>query len=707
MTGKAPDDLTWSPDGARITYVGEDDSLMQVEAETGKVSVLVGHAKLASLINSNTPEKDKDHRERYSMAGYIWAPDSRHLLFDSNGQLWLYDLHNGTGLDLASSGAGSGDDPKFAPDGSGVSFIRDHNLYLCQLHKPGSPSVPLTNNKEPNILNGEVDWLYLEELETRSNYFWSPDSRQIAYLQMNEIGVSQYPLVDWIPTHASVDLQLYPQPGGNNPVVRVGVVSANGGKTEWVKLPAEENQAYIPRFGWVNHKTLWIETISRDQKHRNVYFADASSGNATLALAMNDDKFFDADYDISFSESRFALTSWQDGHTHIYLYSFDTGNPGQAKLDRQLTKGDFEVTSIVDMSEKHQVLYYISNEGDPRQRQLWMIKTDGSGKRKMTESDGWHDITASVDSGFYADKHSDLMTPSAISMCRFNGACKSFWQSKSIKDYALTKPEELQLKAYDGTTLYAELWIPAKTAKASVPLIVSPYGGPHAQTVRDAWSAGNLFDELLTQRGYAVLEVDNRGMGGRGRDFAQAAYMNSGKVQLEDQLHALDDVLARYPQLDANRLGWWGWSWGGTFTLNAMTNSPRFIAGVAVAPVTDWRNYDTAYTERYLGTPASNPDGYRDFSVINSAQNLKGHLLLVHGTGDDNVHMANTIQFIQRLIAADIPYDLQLYPRKTHSISGEEARTHLFGRIVSHFDRYLMNPQPNATDTDTHSGAAQ
>jgi dipeptidyl-peptidase-4 len=223
-----------------------------------------------------------------------------------------------------------------------------------------------------------------------------------------------------------------------------------------------------------------------------------------------------------------------------------------------------------------------------------------------------------------------------------------------------------------------------------VPLINNPYGGPHAQTVRDSWGGPNsFFDQLLAQHGFAVLHVDNRGMGGRGRDFEQAAYHNFGPVQLSDQLAAIDQVLEKYPQLDKNRMGWWGWSWGGTFTLNAMSHSDRFKAGVSVAPVTDFRNYDSIYTERYLGQPEQNPDVYRAASVQECAKNLKGHLLLVHGTGDDNVHFANSIQYIQRLIDAKIPYDFQPYPRKTHSIAGPVAHTHLFDRILWHFETYL------------------
>jgi dipeptidyl-peptidase 4 len=237
-----------------------------------------------------------------------------------------------------------------------------------------------------------------------------------------------------------------------------------------------------------------------------------------------------------------------------------------------------------------------------------------------------------------------------------------------------------------------------ETAPASVPLIVNPYGGPGAQTVQNGWGStqNRMWDELLLQHGFAVLHLDNRGMGGRGRDFEQAAYHNFGPVQLADQLAALDQVLAKYPQLDTKRLGWWGWSWGGTFTLNAMSHSDRFRAGVSVAPVTDWRNYDSIYTERYMGLPSENADAYRDQSVVNSVGNLKGHLLLVQGTGDDNVHFANSIQYIQKLIDVDIPYDFQVYPRKTHSIAGPEARTHLFHRILAHFETYLKPPVDSA-----------
>ncbi len=255
-------------------------------------------------------------------------------------------------------------------------------------------------------------------------------------------------------------------------------------------------------------------------------------------------------------------------------------------------------------------------------------------------------------------------------------ACHVFWQTHALDAYHLRAPEQLEVKAHDGTTLYATLLLPEGSRNpATVPLIVNPYGGPHDQVVVNEWKNGLLFDELLAQHGFAVLHADNRGMGSRGRAFAQAAYRNFGPVQLEDQLTVIDAALEKYPQLDPKRLGWWGWSWGGTFTLYAMTHSDRFSAGVAVAPVTDWRDYDSIYTERYLGLPAEDPEGYRDFSVVNSAAHLKGRLLLAHGTGDDNVHMENTVQFVQKLIEAGIPYDLQIYPRKTHSIEGPDVRT--------------------------------
>ena len=302
--------------------------------------------------------------------------------------------------------------------------------------------------------------------------------------------------------------------------------------------------------------------------------------------------------------------------------------------------------------------------------------------------------------GAYVDTFSTRMTPPQLSLCREGGECKPFWSTRALEPYRLRAPEQLEVKASDGTTLYATLMLPEQpAAPGSVPLIVNPYGGPGAQTVIDrwgdnAWADNLLFDELLAQHGFAVLRADNRGMGRRGRAFAQAAYHDFGRVQLSDQLTVIDAVLQKYPQIDKQRLGWWGWSWGGTFTLYAMTHCDRFRAGVAVAPVTDWHNYDSIYTERYLGETSTDAVAYRDFSVVNSAAHLHGSLLLVHGTGDDNVHIENSIQFIQALIEAGIPYDFQVFPRKTHAIAGSEARVALFNRILAHFERHLKDRAP-------------
>jgi dipeptidyl-peptidase-4 len=687
LIGNAPNELTWSPDGKHLTYL-DGGELIDLDPGTGKPHVLVSRAKLASLTGADGSETDRDHRSRYKMASYLWAPDAAHLMFDSGGRLWIYDLHNGTGIQIGSTGAGSGDDPKFSPDGKSISFIRDRGLAVIRLREAGTPMIVAAPAPNATTLNGQVDWVYSEELGVRSNYFWSPDSKNLAYLQMNETSVPHYPIEDWIPTHATVDLQRYPQPGDPNPVVRVGVVNAGGGKTVWVKLPIKDGEDYIPRFGWADAKTLWIEAVTRDHKHRDLYFADAASGQARGTLKLADDKFFDESYDVSVGEGSVVLTNWSDGHNHLYLYSYDQANPGEARLERQLTKGDFEVGEVYRIDAQGKAIDYASNEGSPLEQQLWQVSFDGQHKQ-LSAGAGFHTGNFAPAGDAFVDRQSTRMDAPTLRLCEA-AKCNVFWQTRALEPYRLRAPEQLEVKAHDGSTLYATLLLPDGVANpASVPLIVNPYGGPGSPTVANRWGDSLLFDELLAQHGFAVLHADNRGSGGRGRAFAQAAYHNFGPVQLEDQLTVVDAALAKYPQLDQKRMGWWGWSWGGSFTLYAMTHSDRFSAGVAVAPVTDWRNYDSIYTERYMSLPAEFAAGYKDFSVVNSAANLKGRVLLVHGTGDDNVHMENSVQFVQKLIEAGIPYDLQIYPRKTHSIAGPDVRTHLYNRILAQFEMYL------------------
>jgi dipeptidyl-peptidase 4 len=695
LIGSPPAGITWSPDGKHVTYI-DGGELIDLDPGSGKPHVLVTRAKLSALGESPASEQDRDHRERYGMSSYLWAPDCNHLLFDSNGRLWLYDLKNGTGIQMGFTDAASGDDPKFSPNGDAISFVRDHSLAVVHLRDIANSMSLVGGTAGTGMINGEVDWVYEEELGVRSNYFWSPDSRELAYLQMNESQVPVSPILDSLPVHARTLLEPYPQPGDNNPDVRVGVVNASGGKTVWMKVPIHEGQDYIPRFGWVDRRTLWIETLTRDHKRRSLYFADSATGQSHLVLELIDDKFLDENYNVAVDNGHIILTNWSDGHNHIYLYTYNTNDLGSttAQLGKQLTSGEFEVTAISSIDWGKKLVYFASNQGNPLEQQLWQVSFDGQ-SRQLTTAAGYHDGNFSYSGGSFVDTFSTRMTPPVLSLCPEGKECRTFWSTRALEPYHLHPPDELKVKAHDGTTLFATLMLPEEShGLGSVPLIVNPYGGPGAQTVINRWGnhewADNLlFDELLSQHGFAVLRTDNRGMGNRGRAFAQAAYHNFGPVQLEDQLTVLDDVLENYPQLDKENVGWWGWSWGGTFTLYALTHSDRFRAGIAVAPVTDWRNYDSIYTERYLSLPTEFGEGYKDFSVVNSAAQLKGHLLLAHGTGDDNVHLQNSIQFIQALIEARIPYDLQLFPGKTHSIAGSDARIQLFNRILAHFEKYL------------------
>jgi dipeptidyl-peptidase-4 len=701
-TGSPPRDAVWSPDGRLLTFmagdaqIGQPGDIVQIDAATGKAGVLASIAQLSRLGSDAISEKDADHRSRYNMSSFLWADDARHLLLDLGGKLWLYDIAAGTGALIVDTGAGSGDDPKFSPDAKSVSYIRNHNLYVHPVAGAGGRETALTTDQTDTLLNGEVDWVYLEELDVRSNYFWAPDSSAIAYLQMDEAKVPEYPITDYIPDHATVDHQRYPQPGDPNPGVRLGVVSASGGATRFVDLPFSQNNDYIPRFGWVDKDTLYIEVMRRDQKTRSLYFADAHSGAAHLAYTDSDPKYLNFDYDITLlTGGRFVASSWRDGYTHLYLYQFDQAHPlaGEAKLVRKLTDGPFDVFSVEGFDHATSSLFYVSNQGDPLDAALWRVGLDGSAPVRLTPAAGTHDILLAPDHQHFADLASTLTQPFEAAVCPVapGSACTPFWHSTPVPPATGVSTSIVSFTAADGSSkLYGTLTLPTgKTSSASVPLILNPYGGPTPTPNIHNGFGQPFFDELLAQHGFAVLSVDNRGSGGHGREFQQAAYRNFGPIQFSDQVAALDQALARYPQLDPRRVGWWGWSWGGSFALYAMTHSDRFKAGVAVAPVTDFRNYDSIYTERYLGLPAEDEPAYKAASDVLAAPGLKGHLLIAQGTGDDNVHMANTIQFIEPLINAGIPYDLQLFPRKTHSISGLESRNELFTRILQQFETYL------------------
>lgn len=342
LIGHPPTQLTWSPDGKHLTYM-DGGQLIDLDPGTGKPHVLVSRAKMAPLDEAGGTEEDRDHRSRYHMASYFWSPDSKSLLFDSNGRLWFFDLHSGTGVQVGSTGAAAGDDPKFSPNGEEVSFLRNHGIEVIRVRGTAAPPVQVATAPNPesgqSVLNGGVDWVYEEELETRSNYFWSPDSKYIAYLQMNETNVPQYPITDWIPVHATVEMQRYPQPGDSNPELHLGVVSAHGGKTEWIRLPFHQGDDYVPRFGWVNAKTLWVEVLTRNHKHRYIFFADIANGEVRRELEINDDKFVDDNYDVFVEGGSIVFAGWASGHNHLYLYSYEEESGGCACQAGSATDG--------------------------------------------------------------------------------------------------------------------------------------------------------------------------------------------------------------------------------------------------------------------------------------------------------------------------------------------------------------------------------
>jgi dipeptidyl-peptidase 4 len=701
LAGRGPETVEWSPDGTRLSFVqrdekGEKGELWYEDPATGEKKVLVSAEKLASLdpdVNKVKNEREKERLTRYHVAAYLWAPDSKHLIFDSQGQLWLFDLGTQTAVQFTSASDPSGD-PKFSPDGNHLAYVRKHNLFVHPIS--GKNERQLTKDTGENLFNGDIDWVYAEELGVRSNYFWSPDSKQILFMHMDETKVPTYPITDWMPTHPTVDQEKYPKVGDPNPVVKLGVVDADKGKVRWLSLTSDE-ETYIPRFGWINPEVIWAEVLNRTEDKMDLYFVDAKSGKSRIVLTeTTPGAWIDFEHnEVRFLKStpQFLWPSWRDGNMHLYLYSFDKQNPmaGDAKLERQLEQGEYEVLGIAGVDEAAGTVFFEANKDDPRQTHIFSVQLDGSGFKALTTEEGQHYASFSDDGKHYTHTYVGPKTAPTTTLCAVGGSCLPFWKARdAVAEYGLREPNFLEFKADDGTLLYGRLLLPPEgTVSGKIPLIVNIYGGPAAQTVRKGMP--DAFDEILSRKGFAIFSVDNRGTPGRDKKFQTAIRHEFGAIELKDQLTALDQLLAQYPQLDASRIGIWGWSNGGSMTVYAMTHSDRFKAGVAVAPVTNQADYDTIYTERYMGLLKDDKDGYEMSDVSRNADKLHGALLLVHGTSDDNVHFQNSIQLIDALIKAGKQFRLMIYPNKTHGIAGRDARIHLFTMMEEHWERELKN----------------
>ncbi|MGB9429311.1 MAG: DPP IV N-terminal domain-containing protein, partial [Gammaproteobacteria bacterium] len=692
LTGYRPEQVVWSPDGRHLTYLlrhsgNSQADLYTVDTETGKTSLLLTGAQLSGAAAPPSSIKNQLEQERvtrYGVDSYSWSPKGDAIFYLSNDQVYLYNLGSHQTIQITHE-PGAKRNPQLSPDEQSVSYVSNGDVHYVSVHGGAVHSVA---PHQDGVLNGELNWVYTEELDLRSAYTWSPDSRYIAFLQSDERPVHEFPLVNYVDQQPSVYEQKYPTAGAPNPVVRLGVRDVQSGKTAWMAMGGTPN-TYLARFGWLpKGDHVYGEVLNRDQTTLQLLTADPVSGQAQILVTQTDPDWIDVRDAPHFLKSGgFIWSSLQDGWHHLYLYSDD------GRLARKLTAGDYNVLALAGVGEKRGELYFTRYTHGPLNTELYRVSLRGGEPHAVTTEPGTHDINMDPQANHYLDTYSNALTPPSSTLVNVANNRRTVIQAAAKLPYRFEKPRFFTILAADGKTpIYARLTLPPDfDATKKYPVIMYQYGGPDVPpVVRNAWGGTNfLFDQLLAQQGFILFATDNRAATYFSHRDQALIKDHLGKLALADQLAAVN-WLKSQPYVDASRIGIWGWSYGGYMTAYALTHAPGvWRAGIAVAPVTQWQDYDSIYTERYMGTPQENPQGYAESSSVAAAKNLADPLLLVAGTGDDNVHWQNTMQFIQALIDAGKPYQLLIYPNKTHGISGPAARTHLFTAMQTFWQSVL------------------
>ncbi len=697
-------------EASKDTVGGRD--IVKYNTETGTREILVPSSLLI-------PEGSKEPLSiiddgRSPVSCYEWSPDKTMLLvFTNTARVWRYNtrgdyyvLNLNTHKLLKLGGNAKPSTlmfAKFSPDNKMVGYVSEHNLYAENLSD--GKITQLTFDGSTTTINGTFDWVYEEELDDRDGFRWSPDSKHIAYWQLDASGVKDFLLIDNTDSlYSFVKPVQYPKVGTTNSACKVGVVSADGGQTVWMKVPGDPRNNYIARMDWAESPDeISIQHLNRLQDTLQVMLCDIKSGDVKSILTDTDKAWVDVVDDMHwFNEGKeFTWVSERDGWRHIYTVSRD------GKDVKLITSGNFDVIEIAKIDFDEGWIYYIASPDNATQRYLFRVSLDGKGKiERISPADevGTHSYQISEGAKYAIHTFSTSDNPPVIDLVTLpdHKVVRKLVENKSLfeKVSALKRlpTEFFKIDIGNGVALDGWMIKPPSAAggfdpSKKYPVLYYLYGEPAAQTVVDRWSGNQyLWYLMLAQQGYIVISVDNRGTPApRGREFRKFVYGNVGTLSAKDQSDAMLALIKKYNFIDAARIGVWGWSGGAVSTLNMMFRYPDiFATGMAVAPVTDERLYDTIYSERYMGLPSTNAEGYKESAAITYAHQLKGNLLVVHGTGDDNVHYQNTERLINELVKNNKQFSMMAYPNRSHGIyEGPGTRLHLYTLLTTYLEKNL------------------
>ena len=658
---------------------GASSVLTRVNARTGEAAPFFDAARMEAALAGVRGVTADEARSLARQESYKLNPAQTAVVLNAAGDLLYYELNSETATRLTST-AEEETEEDFSPDGTLVSFVRGNDLYVVGVRTRAERRLTRTGGEK--TLNGVLDWVYEEEVYGRGKrrgYWWSPDSSRLAYLSLDERPVQTFPVVDHIPRRQVLEETPYPLAGDPNPLARLGVVAAAGGETRWVGTsPYEPADLLLVRVAWSpDSRRVLYQAQNREQTFLDLNAADPATGKSTRLFRETTRAWVEPQDDNPrwLRDGSFLWRSERTGWLHLYHYAAD------GKLVRQLTDGRWEVRGIDAVDEAAARLYFHGTEHSHTAEHAYRVGMDGSGLERLTKAEGNHRVSFNPAATLFIDHWSDINTPTQVRLHSADGAEVRVVDENRVPalgEYKLGRAEFMRVKTRDGFEMEAMMIRPPDfDPSKKYPVVEFTYAGPHAPQVKNSWGGATyMWHQLLAQKGYIVWYIDNRTASGKGAESAWPAYKNFGRLELRDLEDGLG-YLKTLPYVDGSRIGLWGWSFGGYMTAYALTHSRSWKLGIAGGSVTDWANYDSIYTERYMLTPEHNPEGYRASSPLAAAAGLSGKLLLIHGAIDDNVHLSNTVQFAYELQKAGKQFDLMIYPKSRHGVTDPLLLKHM------------------------------